>query len=319
MAVTAELIDRIVSEVLAQLASSTSASHAAPSTGTITPLVERVVPAVVSGAKTSSPTTMPATALTTTTPAPAVLPAPADSRTLHLQEPVITAALLSAQRPGFRQLAVGPRSIVTPAARDWLKAQKVEVTRDPSTGSTPSSPPKAAGSSSTGHAGGSLNTFRPRPTIANPLTGLSNSAQPRSSAVGAAGDGLRSNVTANGRCHLVVTTVTPAVQSLLAAQKNNPTVQSIELLGLAQEVVDHCVRLLSQAEADRIVVISEHADWITCRSNRHERVRAATVCDLEHLQSARRAIDANLICIRPAGRSFIELRQLLLSSAATSP
>lgn len=84
-----------------------------------------------------------------------------------------------------------------------------------------------------------------------------------------------------------------------------------ELVGSAREAVEQVSSSICRGEAAGVVVFSEQADAIVCRANRNEKVRGAVASDVKHLDAIRREMGANLIGIRPQGRSYFELRNLL--------
>ncbi len=99
-------IDAIVREVLAKLAA--------------------VVP---SAPPPSGSSTVPA-ASATSAPAPATPLTRVETADLTLTDQVVTVdSLAAAVTAGTRRLIVSPRAVVTPSARDWLRARAIELTR----------------------------------------------------------------------------------------------------------------------------------------------------------------------------------------------
>ncbi len=97
MATDSALIDRIVSNVLAQLQPSGSSRAITP------------------------PAEMPKPAPTVTVAKPVAI---------ELQDPVITAKLLQDRAATASELRFGPKSLLTPSARDWLHTRKVSWSRE---------------------------------------------------------------------------------------------------------------------------------------------------------------------------------------------
>lgn len=82
--------------------------------------IERIVREVVRRLETAS--------TPSSTPAPA-LPAESNSRDLYLNLPVISVARLEGKLIGVKQVVVSPSSVVTPAAKDLLRDQKIALVR----------------------------------------------------------------------------------------------------------------------------------------------------------------------------------------------
>lgn len=73
-------------------------------------------------------------------------------------------------------------------------------------------------------------------------------------------------------------------------------------------------RLLSDCELDNTdgtVVITREPELAACLANRHRRVRAAVVRDVQHVKNIRQQIAANLFCLDANRLTFIEIRNLL--------
>ena len=73
-------------------------------------------------------------------------------------------------------------------------------------------------------------------------------------------------------------------------------------------------RLLSDCELDNsdgTVVITREPELAACLANRHRRVRAAVVRDVQHVKNIRQQIGANWFCLDANRLSFIEIRNLL--------
>lgn len=92
-----------------------------------------------------------------------------------------------------------------------------------------------------------------------------------------------------------------------------------ELVGSVREAVEQAVGAICRGEAAGVVAFSEQADAIICRANRNPTVRGAVVMDVKHLDAVRQSVGANLIGIRPQGRSYFELRNLLRAFGDRAP
>lgn len=124
---------------------------------------------------------------------------------------------------------------------------------------------------------------------------------------------------AGAKWQVIVHTVTPTVQALYDGLKRQSEGWKVELVGQWTEAAKLAAAAVSTAERDGVVVLSEYAEVIACRSNRNERVRAAVISDRKQLELTRQHLGVNLVCINPHGRTFIELRNLLRDCAAAKP
>ncbi|MBM3968347.1 MAG: hypothetical protein FJ302_00575 [Planctomycetes bacterium] len=86
---------------------------------------------------------------------------------------------------------------------------------------------------------------------------------------------------------------------------------SHELLGTADEAVTAATSAINRGETHGVAVFADHAELIACRANRSERVNAAVVSDAQVLPALKQYMQLNLMVVRPSGRSFFELRNLL--------
>ena len=121
------------------------------------------------------------------------------------------------------------------------------------------------------------------------------------------------------RWQLIVQTVTPTVKALHDGLKRHPEGWKIELVGQPVEAATLAIGSISKAEHDVVAILSEYAEIITCRANRHERVRAAVISDRKQLELTMQHLGVNVVCINPNGRTFIEMRNLLRDCAAKRP
>ena len=86
---------------------------------------------------------------------------------------------------------------------------------------------------------------------------------------------------------------------------------SHELLGGADEAVSAATSAINRGEVSGIAVFADHAELIACRANRSERINAAVVSDVQLIPALKQYMQLNLMVVRPTGRSFFELRNLL--------
>lgn len=231
----AGLIDEIVNSVLAQL-------QPAPA-----------IPPAPAAAKASS-----------VTPAAQIV-APAVAPTAEVSAPVITADLLAKQVVGVREIRIGEKSILTPAAADWLKAKRITWTRGRS---------------------------RAPSMIASP---------------------------GSARWCLIMQSVTPVVSGVKDWLLKQSAGWRAELSGTVGEAVEQAVGLVAKAEIKGAVLITEAPEVAACRANRNVAIRAAAVTGRNSWTSIRSQLSPNIVCVRPSGLAFMELRNLLKDIGESSP
>ena len=122
-----------------------------------------------------------------------------------------------------------------------------------------------------------------------------------------------------GRWQVILQTVTPTVRALQDGLRRFSDSWKVELVGQPLEAAALAVSLINQAECDGVVVFTEQAELIACHSNRNDRVRAAVMHSSQQWEQVLRTLSANVVCISPLGRTFVELRNLLRDCAATRP
>ncbi len=118
---------------------------------------------------------------------------------------------------------------------------------------------------------------------------------------------------------LILQSITPTVKALQDGMKRRADGWCIELVGQPVEAASLATAAINTAERDGVAIVSEYAEIIACRANRNERVRAAVVSDRNQLELTRQHLGVNVLCINPAGRSFIELRNLLSDFSSGRP
>jgi hypothetical protein len=135
----------------------------------------------------------------------------------------------------------------------------------------------------------------------------------KSSASSTTSEGVRS------RWQIILQTVTPTVRTLHDGLRRMSEGWKIELVGLPSEAVELATKLIVTAESDGIVIFTEQAELIACKANRNDRVRAAVVQNAKQWDQVVKTVSANVVCISPIGRTFMELRNLLRDCAGTKP
>lgn len=123
----------------------------------------------------------------------------------------------------------------------------------------------------------------------------------------------------HARWQIILQTVTPSVRALHDGLRRLPEGCKIELVGQPSEAVTLATNQIATAECDGVVIFTEQAELIACKANRHERVRAAVIQNSKQWEHVVRTLGANVVCISPVGRTFIELRNLLRDCAAIKP
>ena len=115
------------------------------------------------------------------------------------------------------------------------------------------------------------------------------------------------------RWKALIVTATPSVlQAVEHAESQTFGKQwSHELLGGVDEAISAAMSAINRGEVSGITVFADHAELIACRANRSERVNAAVVSDVQLIPALKQYMNLNLMVVRPSGRSFFELRNLL--------
>jgi hypothetical protein len=111
---------------------------------------------------------------------------------------------------------------------------------------------------------------------------------------------------------LIVTATHSVLQAVEYIEKQTFGKQwSHELLGGVDEAVSAATSAINRGEVSGLAVFADHAELIACRANRSERVDAAVVSDVQLIPALKQYMNLNLMVVRPSGRSFFELRNLL--------
>lgn len=216
-------------------------------------LVERIVASVLEQLQSRG-------AARVESPAPTAAPLKAEPKELGLTHAVVTAAVLEQLTiPAGATLLVGPKTVLTPSAHDWLRQRQIAWKRS------------------------------------------------RTAVSSAAGDGAR--------WHLLASTVTPTVRSLLDQVSRSHASWKRQLVGTAAEATETAVRSIATAETERVFVITGQADVVSCRANRNDRVRSAVIQSAEHLRGIEASLSPNVVVLDPQAKSLMELRQIVQACA----
>ena len=125
----------------------------------------------------------------------------------------------------------------------------------------------------------------------------------------------------NGRVRwqIILQTVTANVRTLQDGLRKTSDGWKVELVGQPNEAASLAINLIGTADCDGVVIFTEQAEAIACRANRNERVRAAVIENSKHWEHVMRTLSANVVCINPIGRTFIELRNLVRDCGVSKP
>ena len=115
------------------------------------------------------------------------------------------------------------------------------------------------------------------------------------------------------RWKVLIVTATPGVLQAVEHTESQTFGKqwSHELLGGVDEAVSAAMSAINRGEVSGVSVFADHAELIACRANRSERVHAAVVSDVQLIPALKQYMQLNLMVVRPSGRSFFELRNLL--------
>jgi hypothetical protein len=115
------------------------------------------------------------------------------------------------------------------------------------------------------------------------------------------------------RWKALIVTATPSVLQAVEHTESQTFGKqwSHELLGGVDEAITAATSAINRGEVSGMTVFADHAELIACRANRSERVNAAVVSDVQLIPALKQYMQLNLMVVRPSGRSFFELRNLL--------
>lgn len=191
--------------------------------------------------------------------------APAVATPVEVSAAVITADLLAKQVAGVREIRIGEKSILTPAAADWLKAKRITWTRGRSRAASAIETPGSA------------------------------------------------------RWCLILQSVTPVVTGVKDWLLRQSTDWRAELSGTVGEAVEQAVGFVAKAEVRGAVIITEAPEVAACQANRNGAIRGTAVAGRSSWTSIRSQLSPNVLCVRPSGLAFMELRNLLKDIGESSP
>lgn len=123
-------------------------------------------------------------------------------------------------------------------------------------------------------------------------------------------------VVSGGNWQLLASTVTPAVRTLQDAVRRESPGWKQSLVGSATEAADAAVRAVTTAEVHGVLVITSQPEAVACLANRSPKIRAAVVTSADQLRLLAASLGPNVLAANPAGRSFIDLRNLVRGCAA---
>jgi len=81
------------------------------------------------------------------------------------------------------------------------------------------------------------------------------------------------------------------------------------------DAVERGVSALCRGEAGGVMIFTTRGASVACRANRNPRVRAAAIAQAGCIRAAREDLGANLYAVNPAGRSLVQLRNILREAA----
>lgn len=114
----------------------------------------------------------------------------------------------------------------------------------------------------------------------------------------------------------VVLSSSSAVKNTLTTIEQQTNARwSQELSASLDEAVKDAVSSLCRADAGGVVLFAEATEKAACLANRNQKIRAASIQDVNQLRTVISQMSPNLICINPAQKSFIELRNLVKAFA----
>ncbi len=273
-----ELVDQIVRNVLAQLHSQAGSAVRPESTASIDQPVAtlsriHLPPETVASLNHTIPATSVSKPLVTAPAAASPL-----GSSVTLTEAVITAELLSRQAPGAARVFASAKSIVTPAAKDWLRDHHVILER----GNPPANSavlPKTAGTASS-----------------------SKSSNP--SSMGA-------------KWVLGVVSATASVKTFLNSAQTAASVSQVKILGAGTETEEFVSGAIHKAEAHGAILMERSAAKRACDLNRSPAIRAAVVSSLAEVLLTSSDFSPNVYVIDPTLKTFIELRNLVQAIVRT--
>lgn len=111
----------------------------------------------------------------------------------------------------------------------------------------------------------------------------------------------------------IVVQSTPAVQTAL---EDTAPAWRRELVGKPAEAARLAVSAICRGNASGAVAFSAEPHALVCLANRNSRLRGAAVDDASTVRIVMQQMGANLLAVDPAGKSYIELRNILRTCTA---
>lgn len=186
-----------------------------------------------------------------------------------LSERVITADVLEQHQGAGRsgrslRFRIQPKALLTPAANDWLREHKAEITRE-----------------------------------ANTATGRS---------------------TTSAAWTILIGTHSPVVENAVSdVARRLSTHCRRELCSSTAEAVEQAISRITRGEQQGVVIFTDRPALAACIANRQPAVRAAAICGRQLDNALLTGLDPNVLCLSPAERTFIELRNMLEATVRRVP
>lgn len=116
----------------------------------------------------------------------------------------------------------------------------------------------------------------------------------------------------SNRWHAIVVKSTPALEGALSdAMNSSEMLSGRKLVGSNDEAAQTVINDICRAEADGVVVFSEHPQLVACLSNRNRSVRAAIADNAATIKAVSKAMSANVFCVNPVDQPWFHLRNIL--------
>ncbi|MCH9654677.1 MAG: hypothetical protein K0U86_21270 [Planctomycetes bacterium] len=110
---------------------------------------------------------------------------------------------------------------------------------------------------------------------------------------------------------IVLSNSSTVENALETIEQQTNTRWSQELSASLEESVNDAISSLCRADATGIILFAEAAEKAACLANRNQKIRAASIQDMNQLRNVLSQMSPNLICVNPLQKSFIELRNLI--------
>ncbi len=94
---------------------------------------------------------------------------------------------------------------------------------------------------------------------------------------------------------------------------------TVELVDNGEQAAQEGIGSICRGQATMVLAFSDDAELVACLANRNSQVRAAVVNDAEVVERVARTLNANLLVIPTTGRSYFQLRRLVLNAIQRFP